>query len=68
MEKHNVSPNNLRQHCRLSNNQSACDTKSNIAKTLQAENFTPFDNIDPDDFINALEDDSLCDVADSADI
>ena len=68
MEKNNFSPNQLGKSYHLSNNYKNYTSKSNIAKTLQEENFIPFDNIDPDSFINLLDEDTPYHIIDSEDV
>ena len=60
MERKKHAPNHLRKCYRLSNNRAAYDSKLNIAKTLQSENFIPCENVDPDAFINVLDEDITC--------
>ena len=51
----------------MSNNCDTYNNKSNIAKTLQEDNFIPFEKIDPDALIDALEEDITYHITDEID-
>jgi len=53
MERNNISPSQLRQFHKSNNTYTR---RSNIANTLQDENFIPYDQIDPDAFLNITDD------------
>ena len=65
MEKNNFTPTHLRKFYRQTNNYNKYATKSNVARTLQEENFIPYDNVDPDAFINVLDEDATYQLLDT---
>lgn len=54
IECNSISPSQL---CTFQRSHSNYSSRSNAARSLVDENFAPYDNIDPDAFINALQDD-----------
>ena len=53
MERNKTLPYQLRKHYKSQNNYT---NRSNVASTLQDENFIPYDNVDPDIFLSIAED------------
>ena len=51
----------------MNNNNNRCNSKSITIRTLQDDNFIPFYNVDPDTFINALEDEIVDHIIDDHD-
>ena len=51
----------------MNTNNNKYDSKSNIAHTLQDNDFIPIENTDPDAFINVLEDKHICRIVDDDD-
>ena len=54
MEKNNISPSQVHKYHRMSNTH---QNKSNIARSLADDNFIPYDNVDPEAFINVIQED-----------
>lgn len=54
MEKNDISPSQVQKCHRLSN---TYQNKSNVARSLVDDNFMPYDNVDPDAFINVVQED-----------
>ena len=48
----------------MNNNNNRHNSKSNTIRTLQDDNFIRFENVDPDAFVNVLEDDVVCQIID----
>ena len=67
MENNNISTSQVRRVCKMNNNNDKHASKSNTARTLQDEIFIPFENVDPDAFINILEDNTVHHVIDDDD-
>ena len=67
MESNNISTSQIRRVCKMNNNSNEHTSKSNTACLLQDQNFTPFDNTDPDAFINVLEEDAVYHIIDDDD-
>ena len=67
VEKNNIITSQGRRFYDMNNNNNRCNSEHNAIKNLQDENFIPFENVDRDVSINALEDDIVCHVIDDHD-
>ena len=57
----------MRRLHKINNNNNRCNSTSNTIRTLQDDNFISLENIDPDTFINALQEDIVYHLIDDHD-